>query len=147
MKLARGAVYVIGSLRNPRVPAIAAALREAGYDAFDDWYAAGPEADDIWQHYERERGRVYAEGLAGWHAGHVYDFDRHHLTRCDAGVLVLPAGKSAHIELGFVVGQGKPGYILMESGEPDRWDVMYKFATVVYDLPQLLVALGAGDAH
>jgi len=138
-------VYVIGSLRNPRVPVVAAAIRAAGFDAFDDWYAAGPEADDIWQRYEQQRDHTYATGLAGWHADHVYSFDRHHLTRCGRGVLVLPAGKSAHIELGFMIGLGKPGFILLESGEPDRWDVMYKFATVVYDLPQLLEELGAQD--
>ena len=39
-------LYVIGSLRNPAVPQVAKRLREAGFLVFDDWYAAGPEADD-----------------------------------------------------------------------------------------------------
>lgn len=143
-------VYVIGSLRNPRVPVVAAALRAARYDAFDDWYAAGPEADDIWQAYEQERGRRYVEGLRGWHAGMVFDFDRRHLDRCDAGILLLPAGKSGHLELGYMIGQGKPGYVLLDGpDDPPRWDVMYCFAkAVVRDLPALLAELdGTRAAH
>jgi len=39
-------LYLIGSLRNPRVPEVAEILRWNGHLVFDDWYAAGPEADD-----------------------------------------------------------------------------------------------------
>ena len=39
-------IYTIGSLRNEKVPLIANALRDAGHEVFDDWYGAGPEADD-----------------------------------------------------------------------------------------------------
>ena len=58
-------IYLIGSLRNPRVPEIAAKLRDAGHVVFDDWFAAGPEADDWWQKYEIARGHNFKEGLAG----------------------------------------------------------------------------------
>ena len=134
-------VYVIGSLRNPKVPVVANRLREIGLDVFDDWYAAGPEADDKWQAYEQGRGHSYPDGLNGYAADHVYRFDLKHLNRARMGVLVLPAGKSGHLELGYLIGQGKPGYILMES-EPERWDVMYKFAEgVYYDLEELVAKI------
>src|SRR5258706_9150607 len=97
-------VYLIGSLRSPRVPKVAEELRAAGYEVFDDWYAAGPEADDYWQRYEQAKGHTYAEALAGYAANHVFNFDRTRLMRADAGVLVLPAGKSGHLELGYLVG-------------------------------------------
>src|SRR5574337_842045 len=114
-------VYLIGSLRNPRVPEVAAAIRAEGYDVFDDWYAAGPEADDYWQKYEQGRGHDFTLALQGYAANHVFNFDRHHLDRCDMGVLLLPAGKSGHLELGYMIGQGKPGFILMDKLEdPDR---------------------------
>ena len=45
--------------------------------------------------------------------------------------MVMPAGKSGHLELGYMLGQGKKGYILFDK-EPDRWDVMYQFATGVF---------------
>ena len=125
-------VYLIGSLRNPAIPAIAERLREEGYDTFDDWMAAGPNADDSWRDYERARGNSYQEALSGYAAQHVFNFDKYHLERADIGILVLPAGKSGHMEIGWLLGKGKPGYILLDK-DPDRYDVMYNFATGVFD--------------
>lgn len=124
-------VYVIGSLRNPKIPEIANKIREAGFEVFDDWYAAGPEADDKWKEYEQGRGRTYQQALDGYAATHVFEFDKRHLDGADAVVLALPAGKSGHMELGYCLGRGTPGFILLEEGN-DRWDVMYKFADGVY---------------
>ena len=129
-------IYLIGSLRSPKVPEIAAKLRNAGHEVFDDWYAAGPEADDYWQKYEQQRGHNYKEALAGYAANHVYNFDKHHLDNNEMAILILPAGRSGHLELGYMIGQGKPGYILFDETMPDgkdgRWDVMYLFAANVF---------------
>ncbi len=123
-------IYLIGSLRNPIIPEIGQAIRELGFDVFDDWHAAGPHADDCWKEYEQARGHSYRYALSGFAAQHVYEFDLHHLNCSDIGVLVLPAGRSGHLELGFLAGQGKPTFILLDEAE-ERWDVMYKFATAV----------------
>jgi nucleoside 2-deoxyribosyltransferase len=121
-------VYVIGSLRNPDgVLAVGNKLRSIGIDAFDDWVAPGPEADDWWKKYEQARGHTYLEALNGHAATHVFEFDKSHLDRCDAAVLVCPAGKSCHLELGYTIGRGKPAWILLD--DPDRWDVMVRFAS------------------
>ena len=133
-------IYLIGSLKNENVPIIGIDLRKLGYEVFDDWYSPGPEADDYWQKYEIAKGNNYKQGLAGYAAKHVYEFDKYHLDRNDIAILVLPAGKSGHLELGYMIGKGKPGYILLE--DPDRWDVMYQFASgVFYDLNELIVEL------
>ena len=124
-------IYLIGSLRNPKVPELAATLRAHGHEVFDDWYAAGPEADDYWMRYEQARGHNLAQALAGNAGQHVYQYDKKHLDRAGVGVLLLPAGKSGHLELGYLIGQGKPGYILLD-GEPERFDVMYNFASGVF---------------
>jgi hypothetical protein len=124
-------VYIIGSLRNPEVPKLATYLRERGLgDVFDDWYAAGPEADDKWMEYEKAKGSTYSEALDGRPAEQVFDYDRKNIETSDAVVLALPAGKSAHMEFGWAIGKGIPGYILMDK-EPERWDVMYRFADEV----------------
>ena len=123
-------IYLIGSLRNTRAVLLGNRLRGAGVEVFDDWHAAGPEADDKWREYEQRRGRTYKEALRGEAAQHVYEFDLRHLQQCDGAILVLPCGKSGHLELGWMLGKGKPGFILME-GEPERWDVMYLFAIEV----------------
>ena len=125
-------IYLIGSLRNAKIAEIANKLRSAGHEVFDDWFGAGPEADDFWQKYEEGKGHNYKEALDGYAANHVFNFDKHHLDRNDIAVLALPAGKSGHLELGYVIGTGKPGYILFDETMPDRWDVMYLFATGVF---------------
>lgn len=144
-------VYIIGSLRNPLVPQVAARLRTAGFDAFDDWYSAGPEADDHWQAHQKSKGLKYHDAINGPAAQNTFDFDRRNLERSDAVVMVAPAGKSAHLELGYAIGHGIPGFILMdEPGKKDRWDVMYAFATDIChhldELPDMIrayVILGA----
>jgi hypothetical protein len=134
-------IYLIGSLRNPLIPDIGQSLRAEGFEVFDDWFAGGKIADDEWQAYETVRGRSYSEALRGYAADHVFHFDLHHLDRAHVGVLVLPAGKSGHLELGYLAGQGKRTFILFDK-VPERWDVMYKFTTgVAFNLEELIVQL------
>jgi len=138
----RPVIYLIGSLRNPDIPHIGNRLREAGFEVFDDWFAGGKIADDEWQKYETVRGRSYREALRGYAAGHVFNFDLAHLARSSIGLLILPAGKSGHLELGWMLGQEKPGYVLFDK-EPERWDVMYQFTNeVFFDLEDCVGTLG-----
>ena len=117
-------------MRNVDVPLLANDLRLAGFSVFDDWYSPGKNADDEWQVYEKMRGRTFKEALDGAHAWEVFNFDKRHLDKASTAVLVAPAGKSGHIELGYMIGKGKPAYVYMQ-GEPERFDVMYRFATGV----------------
>lgn len=124
-------IYLIGSLRNPEVPKVGDAIRELGITVFDDWFAGGPIADDSWQEYEKGRGRSYRDALVGPAARNVFQFDHRNLEQSDAAILCLPAGKSGHLELGFMAGQGKFTGVLFPE-EPERWDVMYQFANDVW---------------
>ena len=135
-------IYVIGSLRNDAIQAIGRRLREAGHDVFDDWHGAGPDADHYWQEYEQARGRTYKEALTAPIADHNFEFDLAWLEWADVGVLVMPAGKSGHLELGWLSGKGKRCIIYMPDGEPERWDLMYKFAEAVcYSVDEVIAAL------
>lgn len=132
-------IYLIGSLRNPNIPQIANRLREAtGEEIFDDWFAAGPEADDYWRDYEKGKGNGIIDALAGPAARNVFDFDRRHLEQASQVILAMPAGKSAFLELGWSLGKGKRGYILLDS-DPERYDVMFQFADGVYDNIERLI--------
>ena len=124
-------VYLAGSLRNPIIPDIGNYLRTMGLTVFDDWFAGGKIADDEWQAYEQRRGRDYTVALNGYVAMHIFEFDKFHLDRSRSIVLVLPAGKSGHLELGYMVGTGKPGYVLLDQ-LPERFEVMYLFANGIY---------------
>lgn len=124
-------IYLIGSLRNPEIPLFAGDLRKAGFDVFDSWYAAGDKADDAWQAYSDQRGLTFEEALQDHSAQHVFQFDKKFLDRADAAVLLMPAGKSGHLELGYMVGRGKPTAIVIPE-TPPRYDVMYNFAERVF---------------
>ena len=135
-------IYLIGSLRNSEISKLGNTLRAAlpGTEIFNDWLSAGPEADDYWKSFEEARSRNYKEALASHPAKHVFEFDKHHLDDSDAAILALPAGRSGHLELGYMAGKGKFTAILLDevSGK-DRWDVMYQFADVICETEEDLV--------
>lgn len=123
-------IYLIGSLRNPKVVEITSKMTEAGLEVFSDWMAAGEHADDSWRDYEKARGRTYLEALRCPAARNVFQFDKHHLDAAESVVLAAPAGKSGHLELGYSLGKGKRGYYLLD--DPERWDVMLQFCTGIF---------------
>lgn len=136
-----GQIYLIGSLRNPLITDLGNKLRREGFDIFDDWMAAGPEADDHWQAYETARRRHYGEALAGAAARNVFEFDKRNLDASAGAILVMPAGKSGHLELGYMVGRDKYTAVLFDK-VPDRYDVMYQFVNdICFDYGELIGAL------
>lgn len=134
-------IYLIGALKNQRIPAVGNLLRDEGYDVMDEWFTPGPEADENWQRYEKQRGRTYQEALRGRAATNIFLFDRSYLDLSDIAVLVMPAGKSAMLELGYAKGRGKPVYILLDGNEPERYDIMPNFAKVCFNLEELIADL------
>ena len=140
-------VYLIGSLRNPEVPHLGNRLRAIGIEAFDLWHGGGPEADDKWQQYEQIRGRSYKEALYDSYATHIWEYDKFHLDSSDAAVMLHPVGRSAHIELGYMIHSGKPTFVYLDE-QPERWDVMLRFCTNIFvndedGLIEALIALQA----
>jgi hypothetical protein len=121
-------IYLIGALANPEIPHFANRLRKQGFEVFDQWWAPGKFADSYWRNYTKIRGMSYKEALNDYAARHIFEFDVKHLRAADIAVLLAPAGKSAHLELGWHLRGGKPGYILFPS-EPRRYDVMIQFCT------------------
>ena len=136
-------IYLIGSLRNEQVPIVGDRLRAEGYDVFDQWYSAGKIADDSFKEYFQGRGISYPEALKSYAARHIFSFDKRHLDRCDSAVLVCPAGRSGHLELGYMVGLGKKTYVLIdEVTANDRWDIMLQFADkVTFSMEELVESL------
>lgn len=67
-----------------------------------------------------------------------FDSDFAAMEKADTFVLVLPCGKSAHLELGWAVGAGKRTAILLE--DPVEPELMYRM--VDYLAPSLIDLLG-----
>lgn len=125
-------IYLVGALKNAQIPLIANQLRQDGHEVFDDWFSAGEFADTCWRDHELCRGRAYREALDGHHAWDVFSFDVGLINMADIVILILPAGRSAHMELGYAAGIDKETHILLDQ-EYDRWDVMYRFADGIWD--------------
>lgn len=138
-------IYLIGSLKQgERIREVAKALRAVGYEVFDDWLSAGPDADDSLRDHFKARGYTFAEALASPAARNIFEFDKRHLIKASTVVLVMPAGKSGFLELGWALGQGKFGYILFD-GDPDRIDIMMQFADgICYSIEELKERLTNG---
>lgn len=69
--------------------------------------------------------------------------DKRFLEWAEAVVLLLPSGKSAHLEGGFIRGAGKYLFVVGEF-PPGEFELMYKLADGIFrysDLNELLAAL------
>lgn len=133
-------IYIGGSMSNrPGILAASLELRGHGLRVFNDWIMPGEETDMKWREFEEAQGNDFFTALDGKHAQDVFDFDKRNLDAAAAFLLVLPAGRSAHIELGYMSGRCKPTFVLMPE-QPDRWDVMYQFATLVTPRMEDIVA-------
>ena len=123
-------IYVASSWRNEIQPTVVEALREEGHLVYDFRNPAShdtgfhwSEIDTDWQRWDAGTFRRY---LADPIAERGFSLDKDALDWAQGGVLVLPCGRSAHLEAGYLIGQGKPVWILLSDGEPE---LMYKLAT------------------
>jgi hypothetical protein len=136
-------VYIIGALKNWKVIDLANKLGKTfpKCEFFCSWITPGPEADEYLRKYGKRKGLDYKQTLQDWGARHVFNFDKTHIDRSDIVIMLMPCGKSGHLELGYSIGKGKLGYILFPR-EPKRIDVMYQFATdLCFSTDELIKAL------
>ena len=122
-------IYVASSWRCAEQPAVVAALREHGHEVYDFRNPPGltgfawSEIDPEWLGWDIEtyRGKVldHPRALEGFSA----DFAA--MEWADTFVLVLPCGRSAHLELGWAVGAGKRTAILLSQDKFEP-ELMYR---------------------
>ncbi len=133
-------IYVASSWRNGYFHEVVKRLREAGHEVYDfrnpPHGGAGFHWSDIDPNAPAWTYAQYAEGLHPPLAERQFQADIDALTWADTCVLVLPCGRSAHTEAGWMAGAGKRviAYI-PEMVEPE---LMYKlFAGVAGSLDEL----------
>ena len=125
-------IYVASSWRNEKQPSIVQALRAAGHEVFDfrnpskgDHGFHWREIDPEWETWTPEQ---FLTALDTSPAVRGFDKDWGGMLWAEACVLVMPCGRSSHLEAGYFVGAGKPLIILLCDGEPE---LMYKMATAL----------------
>ena len=134
-------IYVASSWRNQYYPAVVSRLREAGHEVYDfrnpPHGGAGFHWTDIDQNAPNWTFNEYEKGLDHPLAQRQFNADKKALEWADTCVLVLPCGRSAHTEAGWMSGAGRKVIVYIpEMQEPE---LMYKlFTAVVGDLDSLI---------
>lgn len=137
-------IYVASSWRNHHQPRIVAMLKRWGHDVYDfrnpTKMNAGFHWSEIAGNWETWSAKEFQSALDHEIADRGFAFDKEALDWCDACVLVLPSGRSAHLEVGYAAGSGKKTVaLLIGHNEPE---LMYKLLdAVVCDEAELLDAI------
>ncbi|XWN29704.1 MAG: hypothetical protein ROR55_19695 [Devosia sp.] len=140
-------IYLASSLRKKDQPAAVAALREAGHEVYDFRNPpsgvkgfAWSEIDPDWQSWSAAAYRK----LLTTHpiAALGYTNDLRGMEWADTCVLLLPCGRSAHLEAGWFCGRGKRCIVLTKDGEEP--ELMALLATdICISLDEVLQQLGS----
>jgi len=127
-------IYVASSWRNERQPAVVERLKAEGHDVYDfrnpkehiHERDAGFHWSDIDSEWMSWTPKQFIDALDHPLAEAGFKSDMDGLTNAEVLVLVMPCGRSAHLEMGYAAGAGIPTIILMSDGEPE---LMYRMAT------------------
>jgi hypothetical protein len=122
-------VYVASSWRNTMQQAVVHLIRSMGHEVYDFRQPTEGNHGFSWHEIDPAIPRgpadltLPAEQIKTMldHPAAVDGFalDMGALEWCDTCVLVLPCGRSAHLEAGWAVGAGKLTVALLAEGEPD----------------------------
>lgn len=122
-------IYVASSWRNAYQPNVVDRLRMAGHQVYDfrnpphgQGGFAWSDIDPAWQEWSAEGYR--RELLTHPVAAHGFMTDFRAMQWADTCVLVLPCGRSAHLEAGWFCGAGKRCVILLADGEPELMNLL-----------------------
>lgn len=127
-------IYVASSWRNEaRQQEVVKTLRSHGHEVYDFRNPAPGDKGFSWRDCvkpeEREThlkdARLFRDVvLKTERAKKGFNFDMGALFEADATVLVLPCGRSAHLEMGFATGQGQKTIVLL-TDPIDEPELMY----------------------
>ncbi len=143
-------IYIASSWRNPYYPKVVKRLRQEDHDVYDfrnpPHGGTGFHWTDIDENAPNWTFEQYAEELTHPLSERQFAADLEALQKSYTCVLVLPCGRSAHTEAGWMAGAGKRviAYIL-KMVEPE---LMYKlFDKVVGNLEDLVKSLEYSPAE
>lgn len=137
-------IYLASSWRNENQPDILKKLRSLGHQVYDFRNPSTENAGFGWKQtgYDMHDKRIFVRHITSNKvAMDGFLLDRDALHWCDTCVLLLPCGRSAHLEAGYAMGQGKETFVLL-SDEGFEPELMYLLGDHICETEQdLIVAL------
>lgn len=136
-------IYLASSWRNPHQPGMVEILRSEGHEVYD--FRNPPHSTGFaWRDIGLElpcTARDYRQALLTHpRAAQGFMSDFNAMRWADTCVLLLPCGRSAHLELGWMAGAGKRTVIVTRDGEEP--ELMALLASeIVVDVAELIRAL------
>lgn len=136
-------IYVASSWRNTHQPAIVDELRILGYDVYDfrhpdDKCAIGFQWSKIDPEWEKWTMDEYRKALKTDYAQFGFNRDFNAMKAADICVLVLPCGRSAHLEAGWMRGAGKKVISFIWHEERIEPELMYGLLDgIAFDIQEL----------
>ena len=121
-------LYIASSWENARYPLVVNRLRQCGHDVFDFKNSQGATGRRVEEEFV---GSDQNQFLAHQDVKVVFKRDFRAMEAAGACILVLPSGRSSHLEAGWFVGKGKPCFILLDPVIITPLELMYGMATVV----------------
>ncbi|CAD5277074.1 conserved hypothetical protein [Bosea sp. 62] len=113
-------IYLASSWRNPEQPALVERLRIAGHEVYDfrnPPHSTGFKWSDIGLELPCSAADYRRALLSHPRAAQGFNADFSAMRWADTGLLLLPSGRSAHLELGWMAGAGKRTLVLTRDGE------------------------------
>ncbi len=137
-------VYVASSWRNPHQPEVVKWIREYGIEVYDFRHPTPETRGFAWseidQHYQMWGPAEFRAVFSHPIAKRGFASDLAGMMSSQVCVLVLPCGRSAHLEAGFMAASGKPTYIYMPQKEEP--ELMYMLTSgVLVSKEELLMTL------
>ena len=127
-------IYIASSWRNDYYDSVVKELREFGHEVYDFRNPPGKtgfswsEIDPNWMKWTTQQ---YKEALGHPIAKAGFESDYAGMKWADVCVMVLPCGRSANTESGWMKGTGKRVYVYQPI--PQEPELMYKLYNGVYD--------------
>jgi hypothetical protein len=137
-------IYVASSWRNNLQPAVVQLARSVGHKVYDfrnpphgEGGFSWSDIDNGWEKWTTEEFRdalYHPISVAGFKS------DMKGMVWAEMGILVLPCGRSSHVEAGWMQGMGMPVYVFSPGQhEPE---LMYKiFPAIISTWDELRISL------
>ena len=134
-------IYVASSWKNPYYPEVVKRLRAEGFPVYD--FRNPPHGGNGFRWTDIDENALnwtfeeYSEGLNHPLAERQFEADLDAMQQADTCILVLPCGRSAHTEAGWMAGAGKR--VIAFFPKMTDPELMYKlFDKVVGNLDELV---------